>query len=108
SLPKLQISKVLGLPLISSAATFVLLTLSALVVSGLPRPREQEPVSASWPACVLGAVGVALFLPWLISLPFMKRRGMRIYFFVCLAIATAVWYFVGLEGFLSKAYRRGF
>jgi len=105
---KLQVSKIIGLPLISVVATFALLALSALVVSGLPRPREQEPVSVSWSTCVLGAVGVALFLPWLISLPFMRNRGTRIYFFLWLAMATTVWYFVGMEGFLNKAYRRGF
>ena len=107
-LTRTSILKIIGPPIISSIVTFILLTISALIVSGLPRPREQEPVSVAWSVCLLGAVGVALFVPWFISLPFVKSRGMRLYLFVCLAISVAVWYYFGLEGFLNKAYRRGF
>src|SRR6266478_4184954 len=104
---KLRVLKIIGPPVISSVATFVLLMLSAGLVSGLPRPMQGEEVSLPWPGCVLGAVALALFPPWLVSLPFLKDSRMRMYFFLCLAAATATWYFLGFEGLMSKAYRRG-
>lgn len=64
-------------------------------------------VTAPWSAFVHGSVGVTLFAPWLLSLAVIRQPDVRIYFLVCLAVATLAWYFVGFEGLLSKAYRRG-
>jgi len=102
-----QTLKLVGLPLLSAAVTFVLLLVAAGVVSGLSRPMQGESVSVPWPVCVLSSVAATTFLPWLVSLALLRQPRMRIYFLVCLAAATVVWYFVGFEGLLSKAYRRG-
>jgi hypothetical protein len=102
-----QTLKFVGLPVISAAVTFVLLMFAAAVVSGLSRPMQGESVSVPWPVCVVLSVAATTFLPWLASLPFLRQPRTRIYFLVCLAAATVVWYFGGFEGLLSKAYLRG-
>src|SRR5688572_25385989 len=99
--------KLIALPVIAAVVTFILLMVSASVVSGMSRPMQGESVTAPWAACVLGSVGVSLFLPWLASLPILRQRSFRIYFFICLAVAIVIWYFWGFEGLLNKAYRRG-
>jgi hypothetical protein len=102
-----DILKVVVPPLAAWSSTFILLMVSAGLISGLPRPTQGESVSLSWSVCVLGAIAFALFPPWFVSLPLLKERGLRLYFFLWLAVAAAVWYFTGFEELLSKAYRRG-
>jgi hypothetical protein len=102
-----QLLKLIALPVIAAVVTFILLMMSASVVSGMSRPMQGESVTAPWAACVLASVGVSLFLPWLASLPILRERSFRIYFFICLAAPTVIWYFMGFEGLLSKAYKRG-
>jgi hypothetical protein len=107
SVSKSSIAKLIGFPVIAAAITFLLLMISAGVVSGLPRPMRGESVTAPWAVCVLASVGITLFGPWLLSLLVIRQQRFRIYFLVCLAVTTLVWYFFGFETLLSKAYRRG-
>lgn len=107
STSKSDVAKFVGLPVIAAAVTFVLLMMSAVFVSRLSRLMRGESLTAPWAACVLGSVGITLFAPWLVSLPIIRQPRFRIYFLVCLAVATLVWYFLAFEGLLSKAYRRG-
>ncbi len=108
TISKQQVFRIIGLPVIAVVVTFVVLMLSTSVISILPRPAQGESVSIPWSVCVLGVLGVTLVLPWLASLPFLRQPSSRIYFFVCLAIAIAAWYFVfDFDQLLSKAYRRG-
>jgi hypothetical protein len=105
---KPQIFRFIGLPIIAAVATFIVLMVSASVISILPRPMQGESVSAPWSVCLFGVLGTTLVLPWIVSLPFLKQSRSRIYFFVCLAIAVAAWYFLfDFDQLLSKAYRRG-
>lgn len=99
--------KLVGLLLLSATVTFVLFIVASGVVSGLSRPMQGESVSVPWPVCVLLSVAVTTFLPWLVSLPFVRQPRMRLYFLICLVAASVVWYFVGFDELLNKAYRRG-
>lgn len=102
-----QTLKFVGLPLLSAAVTFVLLNVAASVVSDLSRSMQGESVAVPWPVCIVSSVAVTTFAPWLVSLRLLRQPPMRIYFLVCLTVATVIWYFVGFEGLLRKAYRRG-
>jgi len=62
-----------------------------------------------WSVCLVGYLALPTLLPWLVSLPFVRRRSLQLYFLACLFLAVLVWYFAfGSDSvLLSKAYRRG-
>jgi hypothetical protein len=96
------------LAVVAIASSFVAFMSYVFVISALPRPMQGESVMIPWPVCLAGCLALTTLLPWLISLPFLRHRGLRLCFLVFLLTAVLVWYFAfGFDGLLDKAYRRG-
>jgi len=78
------------------------------IVSALPRPMQGESVMIPWSVCLVGSLALPTLLPWSVSLPFVRHRGLRLYFLFCLFASVLVWYFAfGFDSLLDKAFRRG-
>lgn len=89
-----------------AGALFVSLA-AASIVSGLPRLSQGEAVIASWTACVVTSVCAAVLLPWLVSLAIARNPRQSMTIFALLSAGVLLWYFVGFEQLLTKAYQRG-
>ena len=80
----------------------------AAINSALQRPMQGQSIMIPWSVCLVGYWALPTLLPWLVSFPFIRSRGLRLYFLGCLFVAVLTWYFIfGFATLLSKAYRRG-
>ena len=104
---KQSLAEFIGVPLVSVAAPCGLLLGSLWVVNSLPRLAQGERVLLPWPVCLLGSISIAVWLPWLLCAPLLRRSSTRVYLLVCLLLATYCLYFFGFADVLGKAYRRG-
>ena len=67
-----------------------------------------ESVAVPLLICQMAYLAIPMFLPWLVSLPVIRHRGLRLYYLFFLFAALMVWYFAfGFDQVFDKAYRRG-
>ena len=106
--PKSRAFSFIALPLAAVVSSFVLFISYVGIINSLPRPMQGESVVIPWSVCSVGHLVLPAFLPWLVSLPFVRSRSLRFYFLACLFVAVLVWHFAfDFDAVLSKAYRRG-